>query len=106
MRIKAIVLKNHGHAPGFWRKLSDIAVIQNDVAELGLSRPAIMRRVVVFPQPEGPEKHRESTIINIQIEMIDHDTFEKLLQVAAVEWSFVSARYHVLTTPKVSPRTR
>ena len=62
------VLEDHGDAAILRRQIGDIAVFYSDASAIRLNsvtiidhaRPAIMRKVVVLPQPEGPSKTANS----------------------------------------------
>ena len=41
--------------------------------ELIDSSPAIMRSVVDFPQPDGPEQHHELAVFDIKIDGVDRE---------------------------------
>ena len=42
---------------------------------MGNSNPAIIRNVVVFPQPEGPKKGDQIPFLDIEIDLVDRDHF-------------------------------
>ena len=41
------------------------------VPELGVSRPATIRSVVVLPQPDGPEQREERAARHVEVELAD-----------------------------------
>ena len=42
------------------------------VPSVGVSKPAIMRSVVVLPQPLGPEEGHELAALDREVEVLDH----------------------------------
>ena len=41
--------------------------------EVGNSSPAIMRSVVVLPQPDGPSRQKNSPLSTVKVELLDGD---------------------------------
>ena len=76
--------------------------------EVTSSRPAMRRRSVDLPQPDGPDEHRELAVLDIEIDAVDDaDRAERLahvLQLNASHGGNSLLRDH-LTAPKVKPRT-
>lgn len=44
---------------------------------VGVSKPAIIRSVVVLPQPEGPKQSDEVTVFYYHIEVVNRNKFVK-----------------------------
>ena len=66
VREQRVGLEHHVDVPLGRRHARDVAAAQQDAALVGSSKPAIMRSVVVLPQPDGPsiEKNSPSWISN------------------------------------------
>src|SRR5660397_212387 len=60
MRVEGVVLEDHGHVSIFGGRIVDDAAPNADGARVLSSRPAIMRRAVVLPHPDGPTKTMNS----------------------------------------------
>ena len=41
---------------------------------VGSSKPPIMRRVVVLPQPDGPEQREELAVVDVEADVVDGET--------------------------------
>ena len=52
--------------------VGDVLAADQDPPEVGVSKPAIMRSVVVLPQPDGPSKATNSPGSDSEIDAIDH----------------------------------
>ena len=48
----------------------DILAVEQDRPEVGSSSPAIMRSVVVLPQPEGPSMTKNSPSSTVKVESL------------------------------------
>ncbi len=76
--------------------------------EVTSSRPAMRRRSVDLPQPDGPDEHRELAVLDIEIDAVDDADCAKrlahVLQLNASHGGNSLLRDH-LTAPKVKPRT-
>ena len=46
-------------------------------------KPAIIRSVVVLPQPEGPSSEKNSPLRDVEVEVVDHGLLAELLGQAA-----------------------
>ena len=51
-----IGLKDHADRAAVGGKMGDVGAADADAPAVGVSNPAIMRKTVVLPQPEGPRK--------------------------------------------------
>ena len=61
----------------------DVLAVEQDASpEVGSSSPAIMRSVVVLPQPDGPSRHEELAVLDGEVDALDGgEVAERLVQV-------------------------
>src|SRR6478735_6958001 len=59
---------------------------------VGSSTPAIMRSVVVLPQPDGPSRQKNSPSFTVKVESFTATKSAKLLRDPATRISAISAR--------------
>ena len=71
MREEGVVLKDHAEAASFGREIRDVGVLKSIVPESGFSRPAIIRSVVVLPQPDGPSSPKNSPCVDVERDVGD-----------------------------------
>ena len=71
MRIKRIILEHHGDIAVFGRDIIDKRSLIQISPEVTSSNPAIMRKVVDLPQPEGPDKYEKLLVADFQINILD-----------------------------------
>ena len=70
----------------FGETAGDVRAVDPDGAGVRYSKPAIMRSVVVLPQPDGPEERDELAAFGGQVEVLDgHDAAEPLLDVGQLQ---------------------
>ena len=55
------------------RQRGHVAPAERDAPDVGSMKPAIMRKVVVLPQPEGPSRTRNSPCGNVERKVLDDD---------------------------------
>ena len=70
------------------------------VPALGGMKPAIMRKVVVLPQPDGPEQRHELARLQLQREVVDRlEVAEALADVPEDELAHVAVRLSMKSRP-------
>ena len=57
-----VVLEDGVYRAVIWRQPGDVGSSSSTVPVSGSSKPAIIRRVVVFPEPEGPSRVKNSPV--------------------------------------------
>ena len=62
VREQRVALEHDAHPAPVRRQRGDAAAVQPDVAGAGGTKPAIMRSVVVLPQPDGPSSTISSPV--------------------------------------------
>ena len=72
---------------------------------VGYSCPPIIRSVVVFPQPDGPEQHDVLAVIDMQVDVVDGDDAagELLREVDQVEARSLGSEGAAVAAPSVEP---
>ncbi len=62
---------------------------------VGSSKPAIIRSVVVLPQPDGPEQREELARLHLEVDVVDRDEIPEPLGDAAQDDVRSVPRLHV-----------
>ena len=80
VREERVRLEHHAHVAPVRRRGTDVRPVERRcVPALGISKPAIIRRVVVLPQPDGPEERDELAALDREVEALDGDLVAELL---------------------------
>ena len=76
------------------------------VPAVGSMKPAIMRRVVVLPQPEGPSSETNSPSLQLEVEAVDRrDVAEALLDAAQRELAHDGPPQHEVAADRAGSRS-
>ena len=65
-----------------------------DLALGGSSKPAIIRSVVVLPQPDGPSSARNSPLLHVEVDAVDRDEVTEALRDPAQDDVWSAPRLH------------
>ena len=60
------------------RRVRHVDAVEQDLPDVGGSKPAIIRSVVVFPQPDGPSRLKNSPARDVQVDAVDGDVLAEL----------------------------
>ena len=75
--------------------------------EVGASKPPIIRRVVVLPQPDGPEQAEELAVTDLEVDVVDGDgVAERLDHVHELDVDGRHVRWHSLRADDARARAR
>ena len=80
---QGVVLEHRVDVAPVRRHGGDVDAVEQDLAAVGRSKPAIIRSVVVLPQPEGPSSEKNSPAWIERVDPVDGDgVVEALAQTA------------------------
>jgi hypothetical protein len=71
MRKQRVALEHHRGAALCRRQVGDVVAVQNDIAVVTVSCPAIMRSVEDLPHPDGPSKAGIGAVVDLLVDRID-----------------------------------
>ena len=67
-----IGLEHHADVALVRLEVGDVLAVDQDACRpVGVSKPAIMRSIVVLPQPDGPEEGDELAALDVEVEILD-----------------------------------
>ena len=73
VREQAVGLEDHAHVAPVGGHAEHVVAVDEHLTESGHSKPAMIRKAVVLPQPLGPEQGDELSRVDLEIEVVERD---------------------------------